>query len=250
MPEHINQSILLTISFTTSIMKKNKSDLIIDKDYKPNINGTLMDYFNRSMVFSQTNYKDQLETITRANFAKLTPTKFLEEYTWCLYCSGMKVDTVLSFFPNIVVELRKLYPNLRDPNIPLQLEDFRKNILLACKNERKVEALISTVTTLQNGIRLFGWDMYKHNFIGTPEKIMNSLPFMGKVNAKHLSRNIGLTRDVCGGIHMNRLCSRWGFSSPTELCKEIQKHVFISLPAIELTLWLAASHFGTNVPVR
>jgi len=228
---------------------KSKSELIIDQKYKPNINGTLIDYFNRSMVFAQTNYEYNLRSVSEANFGKLSPTKFLEEYAWCLYCSGMKVQTVSSFFPKILVELRKLYSSIRDPNYPIQKEEFSNNILAICKNQKKMQALLDTVVIVQNGIRIFGWDRYKSNFIETPAKI-TALPYMGRVNSKHLSRNIGLIKGVCGGVHMNRLCSRWGFESPTELCKDIQKYVPIRLEVIELILWYAASNFGTNVPVR
>jgi len=228
---------------------KNKQELIIEPNYKPNINDSLIDYFNKSLVFAQTNYKQQIESVVRANFGKLSPTIFLEQYAWCLYCSNMKVNTVSSFFPSILIEIRKLYPSIRDPNHPIQKEEFSKNILAICKNKKKMQALLDTIIIVQNGIRLFGWDKYKHNFISTPDKIA-ALPYMGKVNSRHLSRNIGLIKDVCGGVHMNRLCSRWGFNSPIELCQEIQKHVLLRLQVIELILWLSASNFGTNIRVR
>ncbi len=225
---------------------KDKSELIIDNDYKPNISSNLIDYFNRAIAFVQTNYKQDLQSIYDANFKKLSPTKFLEEYAWCLYCSGMKVTTVSYFFPKILIELRKMYPSIRDPNYPIQREEFSKNILTICKNQKKVNALINTISIVQNGIRIFGWDVYKKNFLGTPDKI-ESLPYMGKVNARHLARNIGLMTDVCGGVHMNRLCSRWGFESPTELCKDIQKNIPLRLQAIELILWYSAVTFGMHV---
>ena len=56
---------------------KNKSELIIQSNYKPNINGSLIDYFNRALVFSQTNYGKEIELAVKANFSKLTPTKFI-----------------------------------------------------------------------------------------------------------------------------------------------------------------------------
>lgn len=55
-------------------MELLKSKIIIDENYRPSLDLDYMEFFNRAMVFAQTNYKEELERVSKINFRKLSPT--------------------------------------------------------------------------------------------------------------------------------------------------------------------------------
>jgi hypothetical protein len=77
------------------------------------------------------------------------------------------------------------------------------------------------------------------------------LPYIGKVTAYHLGRNIGLLESVKPDLHLERMAKHWGEKSPETLVKGIQdKHTasvgeYIPAGLVDLCLWYAASTFGT-----
>jgi endonuclease III len=65
---------------------------------------------------------------------------------------------------------------------------------------------------------------------------LDSLPWIGPITKYHLARNIGIDT-VKPDRHLVRLAKRYGYNSPLELCKEIQKTIPESLGVIDLILW-------------
>jgi hypothetical protein len=228
---------------------KQKSELIIDKSYKPDINLGLMDYFNRSLVFAQTNYQSEIDKLSRARFSKLTPTSFLDEYAWCVYCYGKNERNVCKFFSLILQVMHKKYEVFRDINTSINVDEFISELLSIYKNKSKANAIIKTILIVNNGIKLFNWEEYRDNFLNTPDKL-TIFPYIDDTNMLYLAKNIGLVKKVFGGNHLNKLSERWGFSDPNALCKEIQKRFKLDILSIELILWYSAETFGTHICVK
>lgn len=227
-------------------MELIKSNLIIDKNYQPSIEQDYIEYFNRALLFTQTNYQERLERLAKLNFTKLSPTIFFEEYVWCVSCVGLNFKTVSKFFPTLSKELIPLYRSFSDIyNFPSE-NSFREASLKIFHNEDKINAILKCAHIMNNGIKLFGWEKYKDNFLNETNKL-EALPFIGPINSKHLARNIGLSSDIMEGAHLNRLAVRWGFDSVNALCQDIQKRINLPLKVIGLILWYTAATFGTNI---
>jgi hypothetical protein len=225
---------------------KPKKDLIIDENYKPKLSDNYIAYFNKALVFAQTNYQEQLDALVKNNIQTIAPSTFLKEYAWSVYCSGMNVKTVSSFFPKLLNAISPFYEFFRNPNAPINAGEIREQILMICPNQKKADAIIKTAYIINNGIKLLSWEDYRKNFLSDIDKLI-ALPYMGDTNVRHLARNIGLIDDI-GGIHLHRLCARWGFNSSQELCLDLQKKFLLRLSIIELILWYSTMTFGTKLP--
>lgn len=65
---------------------------------------------------------------------------------------------------------------------------------------------------------------------------LETLPWIGPVTKYHLARNIGIDT-VKPDRHLVRLAEEYGFASPLELCKEIQRTIPEKLGVIDVILW-------------
>ena len=223
-----------------------KDDPIIDQNYKPHLKMTYMEYFNRAMLFAQTNYAEQLSKLANTHFRKITPTVFFEEYTWCVCTVGMSAKTVSKFFPKVITNLAPYYKSFWDThNFPIK-EIMDNQLHPIIRNRTKIDALWNGARIINNGIRLFGWDKYRDHYLSDVEKL-KALPLIGSVNSFQLARNIGLLNAVIGDTHLNRMTARWGFVDAEEMCKIISNHVVLQPKVIGLILWYAGSTFGTNI---
>jgi len=223
-------------------MELLKSNLIIDPEYKPSLNMSYMDYFNRAMAFTQTNYHDRLVKTINTNFSKLSPTIFYEEYTWSVLCLDNNFLEASQLIPNVINRIALLGQSFWNLNSFPKTEDIKPKIMAIIHDEKKFNALYSCAETMNSGIKLFGWDTYKHNFLNSPAKLC-VLPAIGVMGAKQLSRNIGATHDIVGFPCIQKLATHWGFEDATALCTDISKRVCMQPKIIEVILWYAAMTF-------
>jgi hypothetical protein len=234
-------------TFMISRMEILKSHPIIDDNYKPSLEMDYQEYFNRAMVFAQTNYQEHLTKLANIHFRKLSPTAFFEEYAWCVCGVGFNAKSVAKFFPRLSKELAPFYRSFWDLNNFPKREEVIENILPLIHNEQKCQALWRGGQIINQGIKLYGWDRYRDNFLSTTTKLQ-VLPMIGISNSFQLGRNIGFKQPICaGGPHLIRMATRWGFESPEQMCIAISKHVVLQPRVIGQILWYAGSHFGTNI---
>jgi hypothetical protein len=220
---------------------------VIDENYKPSITMSYMDYFNRAMVFAQTNYQDQLSKLANTHFHRMTPTFFFEEYAWTVCAMGINVKTASLYFTSMSKHLQPYYRAFWDLNYLPKEEDMKDKLIPFIHNEAKCNALWKTARIINNGVRLFGWDKYRNNFLDESNKLQ-ALPFIGSSNCIQLARNIGLQRPGISGTHLHRMAVRWGFQHPDDLCLAISKQVVLQTKVIGQILWYAGTTFGTNIP--
>lgn len=238
---------MLTITSTKKNMELLKSNPVIDPKYKPSMEMGYMDYFNRAIAFAQTNYQDQLAKLSRTHFIKLSPTNFFEEYAWSVSCVNENLHEVSRFFPELSKRLSPFYTCFWDLNNFPNIEEIKPQLISLNNSEKKTEALITCADIINRGIKLFGWDNYKDNFLSTPEKLC-VLPVIGMSGAKQLCRNIGISSEVLSTAKLHQLAVHWGFEDSKLLCAAIQQHVNMQLKVIELVMWYASATFETTIP--
>jgi hypothetical protein len=220
-----------------------KSNVTIDPNYKPSLDMSYMDYFNRALSFSQTNYHDQIQKVINTKFNKISPTNFYEEYAWTLYSNS--AEGPIKDFPPLSKELSPFYHSFWDLNNFPKVESVKNNIMKVMHDEKKFEALYRCADIINRGIKLFGWDNYRNNYLDCPEKL-SALPMIGFRGAYQLSRNIGVTTELISSDRLYHLAEYWKFESPTALCVAIQKYVPMQLKIIELILWYASATFQNS----
>lgn len=220
-------------------MELLKSKVIIDENYRPSLDLDYMEFFNRAMVFAQTNYKEELERVTKLNFRKLSPTVFFEEYVWSVCCTKQDVKEVSLYFEALKKAISPYMHSFWDLNSFPKEEQTKEAIVALCHSEDKFKAIHHCASIINRGIKLFTWEKYRNNFLNTPEKL-SVLPMLGINGANHLFSNITVSSDVVKFPRLYDLAKHWGFSSATELYMEINKRIVLPLRIIELILWYAS----------
>lgn len=226
-------------------MELLKFDVIIGPTYKPDMNLSYLDYFNRALVFAQTNYHDTLNKITKSNFSKISPTFFFEEYVWNVLNIGITVSQASKLFIEISNYLPIFYDNFRETSSFPTEDSINNSMLPVLQDDVKLHAIYNCAQIINRGIKLFDWDLYKKEYLNTVEKL-NILPLIGMYEANLLARSIGVSFNVIERPPLHSLATNWKFDSVTELCMAIQKNVPLQLKVIEVVLWYSAITFNTN----
>src|SRR5258708_10242687 len=169
--ELISQLNWLIIIFMKSRIEILKTRPIIDENYKPSLKMDYQEYFNRAMLFAQTNYQENLTKLANIHFRKISPTVFFEEYAWCVCSAGLTAKSASKFFPKLLKELIPFYRSFWDLNNFHKQEEITENILSIIHNEQKCQAIYRGAHIINQGIKLYGWDRYRDNFLSTVSKL-------------------------------------------------------------------------------
>ena len=137
-----------------------------------------------------------------------TPEKFFEEYVWCVLNAGMKEQVA-----------RKIYGRY-----------------MASGNLETIGHL-GKRKAIRDGVEnhKVWFNILKEH----PDKIefLQTLPWIGQITKYHLARNIGIDC-VKPDRHLVRLAEKFGFTSPLDMCTEIQKSIpYERLGTIDVILW-------------
>ena len=218
-----------------------KSKLVIDDNYKPSLNQDYFSFFQRAMVFAQTNYNQELTRVNNINFIKLSPIIFFEEYCWEICMIDSTNEEVSSYIYDLLDAISPLCHAFLDNNF---IDEINPNQLALLKDEQKIQAIIKTWKIMLNGIKLFYWDDYKDNFLSSVQRL-SILPLMNQERAERLSDCICGAK-YFGGPRLRYLAKHWGFGDPLVLCQNIQKSVNMKVQVIGIILLYAFITFIEN----
>lgn len=125
------------------------------------------------------------------------------------------------------------------PSEEKMVEEFAEQPL----SKAQIRAMHSTAYIINQGIKLFGWDEYKRNFLNASGKVI-VLPGLTMLNSKHLSQNIGndMEHNSCPQIHS--LAMHYKMADGETLVKTIGKTFQISGRVIGRILWYAGTTFN------
>lgn len=220
-----------------------KSNLIIDNNYKPSLDQDYFTFFQRAMVFAQTNYGKELARINEVNFIELSPIIFFEEYCWEICLINSNDEEVSSYIYNLLDIISPLCHAFLDDNFIGKI-DVNEDLLKLLQNEEKVLAINTTWKIILNGIRLFGWDDYKKHFLSSPQNL-SILSSMNQEKAERLSDCICGSK-YFGGPRLRNLAKHWGFQDPLSVCESIKKLVNMKVQVIGAILLYAFITFIEN----
>lgn len=164
----------------------------------------------------------------RPPFEVIDEQRFLHEYAWVVFNSGMRNKVIRAKWN----DLRKAFRYF----IPLQIHSnhsqVRINALKVFGNKRKVEAVISVAEKLvEEGFERTITAKIQQK----PLEYLQTLPFIGNVTKYHLARNLGFDF-IKPDRHLKRLAAKFGMS-PFELCDLIHQKTKRRLGTIDVILW-------------
>jgi len=190
-------------------------------------------YLTAKEVVVQSGYAREIDWQEQRRLENVTESSFLLECAWVILNSGMRESVVRQRFPLVT----RAFLNWSSASEILgQQQACRRRAIAAFGHIPKIDAIVRTAGMLvENGI-----DKIKRRIkvVGVPALLQ--FPFIGPVTAWHLAKNIGL--DVAKpDRHLCRISEIAGFSSPSEMCKLIARHVGDRLSVVDVVLWRFAT---------
>lgn len=164
----------------------------------------------------------------RIPFDNVDEQRFLHEYAWVVFNSGMRNRVVRKKWE----ALRKAFHYFIPLDIVEHVETVRRNARSIFNNERKVAAVITVARKL---VREGFESTFRPAINKKPLEFLDSLPMIGDVTKYHLARNLGFDF-IKPNRHLQRLASQFGMT-PFELCDLIHKKTGRRLGTIDVILW-------------
>lgn len=229
-------------------MELLKSDPILDHDYLPNLELGYLEYFNRALSFSQTNYSEYLTNLSRRSLVKLTPTTFIDRYIEIvLMRNNTQQHTVLQF-KKVKEFLTPHYYKFWDTSTTVSAKNIATELSL-CIDADEAIAIGQCIQIVHRGIKLFNWVEYKTNYLHNTQKL-KALPFLNDLEVKLLARNIGASPEAVSYPLCQKLAVQWNFGSAIDLYKAIQVKVPLQLRIIEAVFYYSAMTFNDSLLLR
>jgi hypothetical protein len=189
-------------------------------------------FFAKKYIISK-GYCHEIDWQDSMNFCSLTQIRFLEEASWVILASGISDKVVQNKFPLI----KKAMFEFRCPRLIVEhKEECFRSAFNNFKHTGKISAIICIAETLVN----CSFEAVKENIICDGINYLRSLPYIGKITAYHLAKNIGLNV-AKPDRHLVRISSALGFDTAEELCKQISDQLQEKISLVDLVLWRYAT---------
>ena len=160
---------------------------------------------------------------------RFTESELLKECAWVILCSGFKESVIRRRFPFIST----CFCNWESCEIICDKAQLCRTTALSCfGNERKIQAILESAAY----IRRAGFENYKKLILNDPLPTLSVLPFIGKITANHLAKNLGF--DLAkADRHLQKFAVSMGFVHPQELCGYISNVTGDPVRVVDLVLW-------------
>ncbi|SRR6266481_4752597 len=160
---------------------------------------------------------------------RFTESELLRECAWVILCSGFKESVIRRHFSFIST----CFCDWESCESICDSAHLCRSTALSCfGNERKIQAILSAAAF----IRITGFEQYKKQILADPVPALSKLPFIGKITANHLAKNLGF--DLAkADRHLQRLALSLGYEHPQELCVSISNATGDPVRVVDLILW-------------
>ena len=175
-------------------------------------------------------FEDEIEQCEhREPFCTVTKSRFLAQYAYVIFNSGMKNSVIEAKWK----EICKAFLWFNADEIKSYQAAVREKALSVFGNKAKVNAIIKMANHIELTPTFF--NALKERIQKNPLDELEKFPFIAKVTKYHLARNLGFDY-VKPDRHLVRLAEKYGMT-PFELCKIIQKETGEKLGVIDVILW-------------
>jgi hypothetical protein len=174
-------------------------------------------------------YSGELAWQDSLAFSSFTESDLLREAAWVILCSGFREAVVRRHFDFISL----CFCDWESADVICRYAGHcRATALTRFASERKIQAIITTAKHIQE----VGFEEFKACILQAPIEALQGLPFIGKITAFHLAKNLGFST-AKPDRHLQRLASSLGYSNAASLCQELSEYTGDSVQLIDLVLW-------------
>lgn len=201
-----------------------------------------LDFFSDALAYVRQNGFDrEVEWQRGVMFHEFDETDLLRQSAWVILCSGFRVSVIEQVFDHVSLcfcdwesadAIVATFPACRDA------------ALASFGHRRKLDAIVDVARS----IRQSSFSRMKRNILSDPIGELQKLPYIGKITATHLAKNLGF--DLAKpDRHLVRISQHLGYSSARDLCNAIAAGTGEAVRVIDLILWryVADNRWSTAV---
>ena len=159
----------------------------------------------------------------------LTASVFLREAAWVVLSAGFRDSVVRRVFPGVAAAFMG-WEDLS--GVRENLDDCRKNALVAFGNRRKIDA----IAAITQRVCKDGFSQIKKRLDQDGITFLQELPFIGPVTSLHLAKNLGMPV-AKPDRHLVRIAEGVGYDSAQELCNAVSEVVGDPVPVVDIVAW-------------
>ena len=188
----------------------------------------LVEFFKKAEQFVRNNGFDQeIDWCDRRpSFDLCDEQRFLHEYAWVVFNSGMRNRVVAAKWN----ALKEAFEFFHRERIIQNQATVMKNALRVFGNYKKVAAVIDVATD-----HLSKWLEFHDDIRNDTLATLDALPFIGPVTKYHLARNLGFDY-IKPDRHLIRLSAQFNMT-PFVLCEKIHQATGRRLGTVDVILW-------------
>ena len=168
----------------------------------------LMQFFYTAYTYViEAGYEHEITWCDGIQFKDVTIDDFFREYVWVVLNSGMREQAARTIFVRY-------------------METMDTNVIRHAGKRKAIEHVLKHC------------EMYYDRLLNADNKVewLVTLPWIGHITKHHLARNLGIDT-VKPDRHLVRLAGRFGYKTPMEMCRAIQKKTSMRIGVIDIILW-------------
>jgi endonuclease III len=190
-------------------------------------------YLDAKDYLLESGYATEIDWQDDVDIGGLTEMSFLREAAWVVLSAGMAERVVRSVFPQVT---KSFCDWASASSIVRNSVECRTRAMQVFRHRGKVDAILKIAYRAHR----LGFPEIHGRIIRSGPVFLRTLPYIGKVTAFHLAKNIGI--DVAKpDRHLTRVSTLLGFSSPSELCSLLAEELAEKRAVVDLVIWRFAT---------
>lgn len=194
--------------------------------------------FEKAHRFTAEYYRDTIDRISHTTLDQVTADEMFREVMWVVHATGFSSHAVTKFMPRLQAAWGPVL------SIPAVFEESWTKVQPVCNNPQKAKALHTISQQIQAAHKAGEWQEWKQTNCTTLEALAG-LPYIGKVTACHLARNIGNLEVIKPDLHLVRMAKHFEEESAESMVRKMSEQVGIKPGIADLSLWYYLSTFGS-----
>ena len=190
-------------------------------------------YFRAKAKVLSAGYADEVSWQLSRQTKAIDETDLLRESAWVILSSGFRESIVKKIFTYISL----CFYDWESAGVITQNRDMcRATALSAINHVGKIDGIIRVAEIIDKT----GFNVLKQRIITDPICELMRFPYVGKITAYHLAKNLGF-QVAKADRHLMRLSSIAGFSDVQEFCSTISEMTDDPINVVDIVLWRYAT---------
>lgn len=188
-----------------------------------------VDFYRHAKKHVQNLFAAELTWQAERDIQLITESDLLREAAWVILCAGFREAIVRRSFSYLSI----CFCEWESADVICRNSELcRETAIVAFRNLRKIDAIVQTAFHVHR----VGFDALKLKIAQDPLPTLQCLPYIGRVTAYHLAKNLGVNI-AKPDRHLVRLASSYGFDDVQVFCNMLAEATGDPISVVDLVIW-------------